>query len=221
MKKVVLILTALILVTLSTSAFADEEFLVPKYNGKFVGITINKYGNPSNGKSIIFKSDINRKVKKAINKYICSPSKSSEDNVEFSEDLMTSQNFTNIQFISGTFQTLEDGFYAAMISSKPDYYGLLIFDQKARKEVSLDVIFSVKNGKTVLNMAIGHCGNTYGLVRTLNESDLQSAFESGRKSAEARADREAAEEAAATQPPYEPSVDEVTSEGGIIVTSSF
>lgn len=221
MKKVVFVITAILVMVMATVAFADEEFFVPKYNGKFVGITINQYGNPTNGKGIVYKKDINRKVKKAINNAVISQSKSSEDNVEFAAELMTKQKFTNIQFLTSTFSTLEEAFYASMLSSQPGYYGLMIFDQKARKEVSLDVVFVLPNGKHSLYMAIGHCGDTYGLVRTLDENQLKSAFASGKKSAQARAEREAAEEAAATQPPYEPTVEEVTAAGGIIVTSAW
>ena len=216
MKKfAVIFLSILFVIALTTTAFG-ETIKLPKINGQICGYTISSNGTPMDG-GCTYVQKMSKKRVKLLKKNINDQRRAKGKNLELNLDLWTEQECEVIQ-VSGKFTTGEEAIAAVTSSSKDGFGGIDGFNESARKSAVIDTILVFPSG---IKMGIGHCDETFGLIRYLSQAEAASVMRNGAKEAQARADREAAEEAAANQPPYEPSIEEVTAAGGIVVTSSF
>ena len=215
MKKFALILSIIFVLIFTTTAFG-ETIKLPKINGQIAGYTISSNGSPMDG-GCTYVQKMSKKRVKLLKKSINDQRRAKGKNLELKFELWTEQECEVIH-VSGIFTTGEEAITAVTSSSKDGFGGIDGFNESARKSAVIDTILVFPSG---IKMAVGHCDETFGLIRYLSQAEASAVMRNGAKEAQARADREAAEEAAATQPPYEPTVEEITAAGGIVITSSF
>ena len=188
MKRIISIIIACIISIAAASACA-ETIQLPKINGQIGGYTIDSCGTPMDG-GCTYVQNMSKKRVKLLKKAVSDKRRAKGKNLELSFNLWTEQECEVYQ-ITGRYTTGQEAIDAATRSTKPGYGGINGFNEKARKNAVVDTLLVFPSG---LKMAIGHCGDNVGLVRYLSQAEAQAVFTNGSREAQARADREAAEE---------------------------
>ena len=211
MKKVITAVLVLLVSMFSVvfSAFA-EKIDLPVIDGKICGYTVTASGSLYDKGATKFIGKMKKQKTRVADRR-----RYKGCNTEVATEKWLSVE-AECRMVSGRFTTAQEAIEASTKSTRAGYGGIAAFDEKGRSEASLDMVITFPNGIT-MGIGTSDSGVT-ALVRYMTPEEAKATFARGKAEVtQAEIVIRKQEELQA----YEPTIEEITEMGGIVISSSF